>query len=302
LLGKELLEVLGASALVIVTLSVFWKADDAISDEFRSDVSNWLLRLSPPPKNSPVGTLVHRLFERVFGEQHWTFRCFSVSALVSFASFASIVLLSVAVSHDFKLHDLKLSRAYELPLVLSMVFVLNPVVDYVSLFCTRVVLRLMATNRLDLWSALSIDTVASLLAFFLVASLFFQTALYFSVFEYLAMLTDSLMSPSKPGLFDHVANLTTDELNGSILTVTNVFLYAVLFSAFVSSIWLWAAVVGTLLIRLLAESGSLMDKFRYILPVKQKPVRAIGITAFLFVFLVLLALNVAMGVLGVISN
>lgn len=128
MLGHEFLEILGASSLIVIILFVFWKGDDAFSPEFRSDISDWLLRLRPPPKDSPVGTAVYGLFVRVFGLRHWTLRCFFASCAVSwltFGIFYAVFFVTERAYFDFTQGPFVFAPSS----ILVFFLIINPLID-----------------------------------------------------------------------------------------------------------------------------------------------------------------------------
>ena len=56
--------------------------------------------------------------------------------------------------------------------------------------------------------------------------------------------------------------------------------YAYFYTTFFTSVWLWLYVSSTALIRMASRSDPLLRFLRYILPIEDKPLRAIGIVAF----------------------
>ena len=78
-------------------------------------------------------------------------------------------------------------------------------------------------------------------------------------------------------------------------------LFAVVFTAFVTSFWLWAAAFGTLTIRLLARSGPILAALQYALPIEEKPIRSMGIVGFLVFFLYLLV-SIGLRSAGAVGN
>lgn len=276
MIGQELLELLGASALLVIVLSVFWKADDAVSPEFRSDVSDWLLRLKPPNANSPVGLVVYQIFTRVFGSRHLSWRCLLASVAVSLgATLAVLVFLaSINDSGRMVLQDLRLNRFKGSGWLLIVLFV-NPAVDFVSLSVTRWVLFRTAKNKMRIGLAVTIDFFGS--GAVLVALFWLIMRLLTAIIWSMATIMDWLFIPPSSPL--------AVELESAYLLVTSVLILA---SAFVSSAWLWAAWLSTLMIRALAKSSALLKTLQYVLPIKEKPIRAIGELAFLASLLVLL--------------
>ena len=94
----DLVELLGGSAIILAVLAVFWKGDDCISPEFRDDLAAWLILLKPPPGNSPVVQSVLAMFEKVFGNRHFSWTCIWRSFVLSTFFYSALCFTTTAVS------------------------------------------------------------------------------------------------------------------------------------------------------------------------------------------------------------
>ena len=128
-------------------LGMGWKADDLISKQAREDLSEYLRHFKAPNiiKTTNLWPVVFReFFDRIFGEKHFSFKCFLRSSAASFISFcicAVIVILLVENSlsegePNLVLNSLKKHSS----LYLGLFICLNLVVDYLSLLETRYVI------------------------------------------------------------------------------------------------------------------------------------------------------------------
>lgn len=282
--GHEFLELLGASSLIIIVLSVFWKGDDAVSPEFRSDISNWLLRLKPPKADSPVGGAVLGLFVRVFGRRHWTFRCLAASCIVSWLTFALFYGFFFVIETQYFNHTSG-TYAFNPWSVLAFFLIVNPAIDYVSLFCTRFIIQKIAENKWPVIGAIIVDLFASYISYLFVFGL--------------ACLAALAMSPNFIlNLFESLALFESPALPVAFQNLIGVLVAIAVLSSYVSSMWLWAAALATFVIRVLSRSAKLISTLQYVLPIKDKPVRSMGIAAFLLCLIALLGISTASWISG----
>ena len=124
-------------------LGVFELGDRLASQQRVKDpLSKWLVSFDvQKAKAHPEGT--QELFERIFGERHFSLKCFVRSAAFSLCAivFVSIIVLLINPSLFFAL-----LRASPVPvsfLYLPVWIVWAILIDYVSLFKTRIILRIL---------------------------------------------------------------------------------------------------------------------------------------------------------------
>ena len=124
-------------------LGVFELGDRLASQQRVKDpLSKWLVSFDvQKAKALPEGT--QELFERIFGERHFSLKCFVRSAAFSLCAivFVSIIVLLINPSLFFAL-----LRASPVPvsfLYLPVWIVWAILIDYVSLFKTRIILRIL---------------------------------------------------------------------------------------------------------------------------------------------------------------
>lgn len=272
---SEFLELIGASALIVTILGIFWKADDAISPEFREDLSIWLLLAKP--KRNMSGAVTLSALRSVFGHSHFSIRCILMSAAISTTTVLGLwlFLFGSYVSHglfyEYVFNPMMQGWRLLIPLLVA-----NVVADFLSLFVTRSVLRAVSERNMSIIFGIAIDLIISALVFIIVYASVTETlnfttgSYYWNPLQYLNMMF------APPHMWEH------DDEIGEYYTVS-----AVLLSTFVSSLWLWFAVLGSAVNRILASQARKIELLKYMLPVEKTPIRSIGIVAF---FLVLLSL------------
>ena len=130
-------------------LGVFELGERLTSQRAKDALSNWLLTFDVRKAGAlPDGT--QELFERVFGESHFSAKCFVRSTMFSVGAMIFIVLLGLLVlPHEF----LGLINALDKPpsssitlgvwLLLTLWVPWSILLDYLSLFKTRIILRVL---------------------------------------------------------------------------------------------------------------------------------------------------------------
>ena len=282
--GHEFLELLGASSLIIIILSVFWKGDDAVSPEFRTDISGWLLRLKPPKADSPIGAAVLGLFVKVFGPRHWTIRCFVASCIVSWLTFGLFYGFFFVTENQYFRQTPGID-VFDPGAVLVFFLILNPAIDYVSLFCTRFIIQKVAENKLPVIGAIIVDLFASYFSYLIIFGL--------ACLLMLAVAPIYILS-----LFDGLALLEISEIPVAFQNLIGILVAVAVISSYVSSMWLWAAALATFVIRVLSRSARVIATFQYVLPIKDKPVRSMGIVAFLLCLIAMITVSTVTWVSG----
>ena len=74
-------------AMTLGVLALFWKADDAFSEEFRAALSKKLQHFEVDFEDVHWSTAFMKMFDGIFGEKHLTWRCFIRSSIASFLCF-----------------------------------------------------------------------------------------------------------------------------------------------------------------------------------------------------------------------
>ena len=94
----KILELLGFGGTGLATtaavLALFWKADDAFSGELREALSKKLQGLQVDTKGVDWPQAFVRMFDRVFGKRHLTWKCFGRSCLASAMAVPTLAAVS----------------------------------------------------------------------------------------------------------------------------------------------------------------------------------------------------------------
>lgn len=123
----------------------------------------------------------NRLFDRIYGKRHFSWRCILVSYAVSIATVFLIASFTEVYHQEIVRYIIHMRTQQPIegwdPLILAIGFIVifflalfaNPLADYISLIETRYLLRLASKGRLrylPLWLLLDIFLTVSILFFF----------------------------------------------------------------------------------------------------------------------------------------
>lgn len=268
---EKLLELLGITgtglAFSFAVLALFWKGDDAISEEFRKDISNRLLGITAPTQTSVNwATIIVKVFDRLF--KFGRIPSFSRS---SFATFLAILVLIPLISntpwHDF--FGVMLKMGSELgftPMIdLLPIFVVNFVADYISLIESRIVLTLLERRPNNV-----------MIILLLIADLLLTAAIWVICFAITVLLRWET----------YTMEFTLIVIRNTIMGgLQNPFIFAFFFTTFLTSFWIWLYLMALAVFRLSLVSTSAISFLKWALPIEEKPIRSIGQVAFLIIFI-----------------
>ena len=119
-LTDTLKQILGSRAVVVLTqiavglgllyaIDKFFKlVEEKLSDDTKLEIAVWLLGVKIEQKAEPWPETFARVFDRVFGTKHLSWKCFWRSCLASYSLFfvgLFRVLLPVVFMSHFRLHE-----------------------------------------------------------------------------------------------------------------------------------------------------------------------------------------------------
>ena len=149
--GADPLAFLGTWITIVVgVVSLFQKGEEAMASHSRDTVRDWLLSRRFVDETSNWADSFKSLFDAVFTENHFSWTCFYRSALAS-ALVVTVFLLGMvgfgvatfrSIAHSGP-DSLILGVLYGIALAI----VVNSVMDYVSLFQTRWIIKWMAQTK-----------------------------------------------------------------------------------------------------------------------------------------------------------
>jgi len=183
-LPTDIIQLFGTGSVPVVVagsvLGVFELGERFASQRAKDALSKWLLTFDvQKAKALPDGT--QELFERIFGERHFSLRCFFRSMAFSLGAMVGIGILLLLIDPKGSYYDV-IDTDIEFWVELGLWLPWSIVVDYVSLFKTRVILRILTRLRLATTGMamviLAIDYIVYCLLFFIGAYSVTITGLY----------------------------------------------------------------------------------------------------------------------------
>jgi hypothetical protein len=146
---SDIVQFVGTGSVPVVVagtvLGVFELGEKLASQRAKDALSKWLLTFDVRKAGAlPDGT--REIFERVFGERHFSLKCFVRSAAFSLGAMGFIVILLFLISPS---RAWTIFQSFNQPTFLWLALWLpwSILVDYVSLFKTRFILRLLTRIR-----------------------------------------------------------------------------------------------------------------------------------------------------------
>ena len=236
-----------AAGLVAITLLAGGLLNQARKDE----IALWLMGAQSERNWAKSFTT---LFDALFGERHFTWRCFLTSTVVSLAA---VLLIWLAMGGTGAL-GLRIRAELSLGVLLPMALAVNVLADYVSLLETRWLL-----GRLHRWRAWPVQLAVLALDAVLTGAI-----IWLAIAAYLA-------SPLHGGEVESFAEIL------GVFSIFSVLFY----STFLTSAWTWAYILSTWLMRLLAalRLGEWLD-------LERQPIRVLACVLGLVTFTGALAL------------
>jgi hypothetical protein len=283
-------------ATTIAVLGLFWKADDAFSEEMREALARRLQRMEIDTSRINWPFTFAQILDSIFDSRLLSWRCFFRSCI---ASILSVTLLT-GVCWSLGL----IGEFTEAPSYLSFALLavcLNLFPDYFSLIETRLLIKRVASNQsmLKVLAFLLIDIVLTTIIF-LILGVIFLALLFFGL--HFAQTGEIRFGPALGGgIWVMMAAIGTGlrlEQDFFEPFTGGVFFY----STFFTSLWIWLFAFGWLFIINGSRFQKILAALQFALPIKTKPMRAIGEVAALLtalVFIVLGGLGLGVGVADV---
>jgi len=253
--------------LLYVIVKFFKEVEERLHDDTKLEIAVWLLGVKTAAKVQTWPDTFAKVFDRVFGTNHLSWRCFWRSCLASYAALIFFAVAAGTTHHRFMIEEPNTFVSWPEKIVWFGLF-FNVIPDYVSLLKTRYLLkRIVVTSALvRIRPALSVLAV-DLLATSVIASL--PTALLGRLAGWQFLGSDSWIEGS-----------FWDQYSYAIQRARVVgYVWVTLFPAFFTSIWLW----------LYAGSGFILKGARYFdrylgwfnrrFDIEKKPLSSIGLVA-----------------------
>lgn len=280
-----------AAALAVLAVVLFRQADKDLHPHLKALAQRWLM---PDKDGAAVSTAdaFLRLFEATFGEQHWSWKCVWRSALAStiVLPFAFLIFDVMTPTVDYIAFVRNLAGFSSVGFIIAAIIFLsfNVIGDYISLFETRVLLK-VASNRSQLLAPIIIlDAFLTPIIFSLVSLSIFSILLAFNpsdwekIPEVWALAFYALTHyPIGLSIAEEAPEIVKDLYRDKEIAIT---IYAGLATAFITSIWLWMTALCAPLARAMIWSRTTgLTWFGRIFDTARQPFTALGYLTALFV-------------------
>jgi hypothetical protein len=244
---------------------LFEQAEKALGEESRLKVVHWLgeVRFQASLESIPDQFAV--LFDRVFGERHFSVKCFARSSVASTVVVMAMAIVVLGWT----------GTPYYVPTLFQawLIIALNVIPDFVSLLETRWALRWMdSTGRVVVVLLLDVVVTAAISAFAFLALNFGIAVIQGSpVIDALPLGRALTMVWTQPTTFVWAASGQTLDTIGPEIGPAVYF-----WSAFFTSIWLWLYAASVLLSRLLLRMNKGVGFLLKVSDVEKQPFRSMG--------------------------
>ena len=284
-LPSDIIQLFGTGSVPVVVagtvLGVFELGERFASQRAKDALSRWLLTFDiRKAKALPDGT--QELFERIFGERHFSLKCFGRSLAFSLGAIAFIatLLFLIDAKRFFEIENDALATPGFLgfPRWLPWSAVWLPwsiLIDYVSLFKTRVILAVLTRLRRQVLA---------------VAIVVVDYVIYRLIFAIGAILMFSVIAPVYPVFHLGWSFYQILKVYMSGFYVSADLLSIFFWSGFAPSLWLWLYVFALFVTRALLRSEKIITGLRWALDVEKNPFRSIGAVAATLAFVASVAI------------
>jgi len=300
-LFTDIIQLFGTSGVpAIVAGSVFFVfelGERFASQRAKDALSEWLLSFDvQKAKALPDGT--RELFERIFGERHFSLKCFIRSAAFSLGAMAFIAILMFLVYPKEFVRMANLSfAAPDMPGFVGefrhfLVWLPWSVfIDYVSLFKTRLILGFLTRIR----SRNATVAIAIVAIDYAVYRLLFSIGLEVVSFGALAtqMDLDSWVHFMVEDIttFFFVQSIGNGISSWGFIYLPDISIWSIFFwGGFAPSLWMWLYVLALFVTRGFLRSERLVNWLRWFLDVEKNPFRSIGAVAAALAFVASVAI------------
>ena len=232
---------------------LFSKADKVLSENARISLSHWLLNRQRFKDTKGLSNFIVPLFDRIFTNNHFSFRCFIRSSIATAVTIVSLFgwFLSfggncfiIAIENRYLLQPIFIYPVF-------CIFILNIIFDYLSLLETRMVINYLENQKVfSTLIILLIDifyTASIAIFLYICSSILAFSAFKFGLSEFFHRSPEGVMEiMDMPDIYSfvytHLANLFQQEFGSAYG-----FYYIFFLSTFVTSIWIWGFVIASLI-------------------------------------------------------
>ena len=263
----------GSGLILLITISgVFWKADDAFSEEFKEEIALHLLCLDISITVKSWPNYLASLFDNIFGEKHLSWKRFSRSCAASVIFYLLILMMCISISGVSAFLPWE-NNIEELLLSSVLFIVVNLIADYLSLIETRMIIGEMCKYDhpitvilfifIDIFLTLSIFTLSVLMASFILFAI--------------SKITHTIITPILSIFYYIFGRYYLEGIVKTLMFKDYLPISVATYTTFITSVWIWLYALSQMLIRLSARAEPLLETIKHILPIETRPFRSIGI-------------------------
>jgi hypothetical protein len=277
----DIIQLLGTGSVPVVVagsvLGLFELGERFASQRAKDALSKWLLTFDvQKAKALPDGT--QQLFERIFGERHFSLKCLFRSVVFSSGAMIFIAILWFLIT------------ARGILFIFSNVFFVtlgtlwlcwSIIIDYFSLLKTRIILQIMTGSQLrtvvGAIATLSMDLLIYLIIYTIGITIVCSVA--YDILLQLPMPSGWLLN----SVVSSVVGLIRRPL--SPLMSSDPIFFTIFWAGFAPSLWMWLYLAALFVTRALIRSEKLITWLRWGLDVEKNPFRSIGAVAAALTFI-----------------
>jgi hypothetical protein len=287
-LPADIIQLVGPGSVPFVVAGfvygVFELGERLASQRAKDALSRWLVSFDvQKAKALPDGTL--GVFEKIFGERHFSLRCFVRSAAFSLGAMVFLGIILLLIYPQEFVSDATADRTWE---ALAIWLLWSILIDYISLFKTRVILRMLRlVNRGAGGVAIAILIIDYLLYF----TLFISGALILNIVMDMKFLDELVEKFFENGILSLVKYVYLEHNYKPIPMMSpHPFADIIFWAGFAPSLWMWLYVFALFVTRLLLRSERIVSMLRWFLDIEKNPFRSIGAVAAALAFIASVAI------------
>jgi hypothetical protein len=262
-------QLVAGAALGGIVWKFFDRVEAVLNDDTKLEIAVWLLGVKTASKVQTWPNTFAKVFDRVFGTTHLSWKCFERSALISGG--ATAILLIVY------LHAMLFVR----PILLLDIFICTVVPDYLSVLETRLVLKAMTwtTSSLVWLGLIAIDLVGTGFLSLVTAKVLVGPALLLdtsggvTAFPHRVMDGFSFLFVASP-LSGFLAMVVPSQ-DSRFVAMNPIFMWPM----FLSLVWLWLYAGSGFLLKFARRFDIGFQWFNRHFDIEKKPLQSIGLVA-----------------------
>jgi hypothetical protein len=256
-----------------IVFGFFKIVESVLNEDTKLEIAVWLVGVEVGQKVEPWPETFARMFDRVFGTKHLSWKCFLRSSL------ASCIAIGLTLLVTFAIHERNWYVAKNIIQVGNLWFAMvvlaaNVIPDYLSLLETRFLLSFVhrSSSSIDQLGILAVDFIITLYIALVSVTYGLSTVLAstFNGLSGAALLNPKvLLSAFQPSELVLSARMLTEPGVASLW----------FFPAFFTSIWLWLYAGSGLLLRAARRFDVGFQWFNRRFDIERKPLQSIGLVA-----------------------